>query len=134
MTYCIAGDCAWSVASCMCMDDTVGTYATGTKQNDTSLQMESERLRLEIEVFSSETGFCFQEHMLYKYGETILDKCVDFNEEWFNSEDYEGTEEEKFAQFLKEIGHEGEYCIEDLDEGGYLTFGGFSDFLDFTVN
>ena len=54
----IEGDCAWSVHACMCDGD--GSYNEDNPNlGGTTLQAESEKLHISIEVFSSETGCCF---------------------------------------------------------------------------
>lgn len=139
ITLCINGDCAWSVYSCMMIDD-IGTYAKGDRENDTSLQLESRRLRLEIEVFSEEPGMCFQEHYIYKNGEEIANECVDFYEWYFDPDEYPGNNiEEKFNAFLAEIQADSvgvdvsKISMADLDGGECLRYGGFESYCDFSV-
>lgn len=89
----ITGDCAWSVASCM----TSGAYTYYSQFKEkyenrsqaTTLQLESRRLNLVIEVYSEETGCAFSEHMLYVNGEEVINDCVDYNEIWYDEDDNE---------------------------------------------
>lgn len=127
-TDCISGDCAWSVCSCMTIG-AIGTYAKGDRETDTSLQLESERLHLRIEVFSSEPGVGFQEHYYYDNGVELANEEKDYGEYEFEPSEYEGqTLQEQFSNFLKECGlSEQVYSLNDLDEGNWLPVGGFGD-------
>lgn len=78
----ISGDCAWSVATCMLPH---GYYRSLKAEypnefRGTTLQKESRKLNLAIEVYSEECGMCFQEHYLFDNGEEIINECVDYNE------------------------------------------------------
>ena len=80
----IAGDCAWSVHSCMRTGE--GTYSEYTPEL-TNIRHLSEVLGLEIEIISDEPGIGFCEHYYYKNGEELLNDCIDYPE--FDVEDEE---------------------------------------------
>ena len=127
----IIGDCAWSVHCCMC--DGEGTYAKDCPEVSTSLQKESERLSLAIEVFSEEYGVGFQEHYRYENGAETACEETDWDSYWFDERAYDApTREEKFAAFLKERGLDPDaYSLDDLDEEDCVYSGGFSYYGDF---
>lgn len=115
----INGYCAWSVASCMLEN---GYYARikDAYPNDfrgTTLMLESERLNLNIEVFSEECGCCFQEHYVIKQGILEVDECVDYYE--FCKEDYKSKVEAEKA--LKTEITDEEWNNDDT----YIVRGGF---------
>lgn len=91
----INGYCAWSVSSCML--DSLHSYYASCKEKykenfrGTTLPIESKRLNLDIEVFSEESGMCFQEHYIIRNGIMEVDDCVDWNEYFL--EEYETKEE-----------------------------------------
>ena len=91
------GDCAWSVDCCM-RNSTYSYYRNflwdyGKECKSTTLELESKRLKLKIEVFSEEPGMCFAEHYCYDNGNLICEEIVDYNEypiyEFDNKEDAE---------------------------------------------
>lgn len=103
------GDCAWSVLSAMMRE---------YRGDSPSLESEAERLELVIEVYSSEPGFAFQEHMLFAKEETIINECVDYEEHWVWEFD---TIEEYNAEYETNF-------TEDMVNGdGYICIGGFGD-------
>lgn len=82
------GTCAWNVGStlaCNLVEDNVGPLVT-------NLQRESELLALDIEVFSEEPGWGFQEHYLYKQGWEIKNEILPY-EDIYNekTDEYERT-------------------------------------------
>lgn len=85
----INGDCAWSVGSCMFES----YYYNSLKERfpnefrGTTLQIESERLGLDIEVYSEESGCCFQEHYVICNGDIVVDESEDWYEYYIG--DYE---------------------------------------------
>lgn len=111
-SYFFSGDCAWSVHSAMRSD---------SGRREVSLESESKRLGLMIEVFSEESGFAFQEHVLINKGEILIDDCVDYEEHWtgeFDSlEEYNNEYETDFT--------------EDMVDDGYVYIGGFDNYGDF---
>lgn len=105
---CIFGDCAWSVY-CSMIDVDDNTYAT--------LETESERLGLEIEVFSTEPGLCFAEHYIYKKGFCILESETEYHEYW--PEGYDSWDE-----FANDSGCP--YTEEELNGEPYII-GGYNE-------
>lgn len=127
--YCeasISGYCAWSVACCM-NDDDFSYYQQlkskyGKDCKSTTLQLESQNLNLDIEVYSSETGMCFAEHYRFRDGECLADECVDYMECFLG--DFETKEEaEEFyeIEIPQDVWDHEEYCI----------VGGFGDYIWF---
>ena len=92
----INGYCAWSVASCMLAhgyySDCEARY--GDNFRGTTLDMESGRLHLDIEVYSEEGGVCFQEHYVIIDGGIVCDECVDWYEYWVDGYDSKEEAEE----------------------------------------
>lgn len=127
----IIGDCAWSVYCCM--TDGAGTYAHDCPDVSTSLQKESKRLSLAIEVFSEEPACEFQEHYHYEDGAEIANEDVKWHSYRFDEDRYDApTREEKFAAFLKENDLSAKaYSLEDLDDCDCVHSGGFGYYGDF---
>jgi hypothetical protein len=124
----INGYCAWSVSSCMLEG---GYYNSFKKEypsefRGTTLPIESKRLNLDIEVYSEESGMCFQEHYVIIDGEIVRNECVDWEEVWV--EDFETKEE---AEEELEIKITDEEWAAGQDEG-YFTRGGFENW-DFNI-
>lgn len=128
----IDGYCAWSVLSCM-TDDSVSYYADlkkseGENFRGTTLQKESEKLGLAIQVYSEETGCGFQEHFVYINGEEIENDSVEYSENYM-------TEQDELDEYNKK--HGTSYTLKELDEhdnmfpeGGYENYGEFIDYSD----
>lgn len=97
------GDCAWSIKSSM-RDDGI---------RERSLESESERLGLVVEVFSSEPGNGFQEHLLIVKGEVVVDDCVDYKEHWIGGsaslEEYNRKNDTDFTPDM--VNEDGDVCI-----------------------
>lgn len=125
----IDGYCAWSVYTCMCTG--VHTYANDVaEERRTSLQKESERLNLDIEVYSDEPGVGFQEHYLYKNGKEIIFDCVDCAHICFEEIPGESDEEraKRFDEFKSECPIEIEVPLDEFDcDNGYyeIVVGGY---------
>lgn len=98
------GDCAWSVL-CAMREEYRGEAP--------SLEGETERLGLVLEVYSSEPGCCFQEHYLFDKGKVVIDDCVDYEEhciEAYNSlEEYNRENNTNFTEDM--INENGDVCI-----------------------
>lgn len=114
----INGECAWSVATCMLED---GYYSQmkarfGDKFRGSTLENESERLNLDIEVYSEECGMCFQEHYVIRNGYVDVEACVEWNEYFLD--DYETKEEAE-----EDIGTK--ITDEEWDIREIITRGGF---------
>lgn len=120
----ISGYCAWSVYSCMFEGG--ATYYTqfkkeyGDKSRSTTLPNESKRLRLDIEIYSEESGMGFQEHYLVKHGHVEEEET----REWYGfflddySDDYETKEEAE-----KELGVK--ITDKEWENKEYISRGGF---------
>lgn len=82
----IDGHCAWSVMACMFNDKYTYYRNMKTKYKDeckaTTIDKLSKELKLDIEIFSEESGCGFMEHFLIKQGEIIIDDCVDYCENY----------------------------------------------------
>lgn len=117
----INGYCAWSVSSCMLKDGYYRNFKEDFPDNfrGTTLPLESKKLGLDIEVYSEESGMCFQEHYLIIDGEIVREECVDWSEIWV--EDYR-TKKEAEEDLDMEI--TDEEWVQGLSEG-YFTRGGF---------
>lgn len=76
----IYGDCAWSLESCC--------RASGYSNGVDLFAVNTKDLDLELEAWSRETGFDFDEHYIYKKGECLESECLkayafgDKFEEW----------------------------------------------------
>lgn len=125
----ISGDVAWSINCAMfCY---IG-YCNGTDKQFDFISNVSERLQLEIEIFSSEPGIGFQEHYLIRCGEMIIDDCKDYSEYYFDEYYYKGnTYEDKFADFIEKSGLK--ISPDDLDENGYYHYGGIENWCVWTI-
>ena len=127
---CICGDAAWSVRSSMMNHS--GKYDC-SKKEFMLISTVSERLQLEIEIFSDEPGVGFQEHYLFRNGEIIINDCVDTMSVYFDEDAYEGTtREERFASFLREEPELG-VSLDDFDENGYYQSGGIENWGVWTI-
>lgn len=103
------GDCAWSVLTAMREE---------YRADAPSLESETERLGLVVEVYSSEPGFCFQEHYIFVKGNCILDDCVEYEEHWIDS--FNSLEE-----YNKEYGTD--FTEDMVNDNGDVCIGGFGD-------
>ncbi|MGN8644208.1 hypothetical protein ACTQZR_12885 [Catenibacterium mitsuokai] len=125
----IYGNCAWSVQACM-TDGNFTYYKEfkdeyGDNSRSTTLQLESERLHLDIEVYSNEIGIGFQEHYLIKEGHTKISESVDFSA--YCIEDYETKEEAELDNDLTITDEEWS------DNDGYIYRGGFKNYGVFSI-
>lgn len=114
----ISGDCAWSVKSAM----------MGRK---ISLESETRRLGLFLEVFSEEHGCQFQEHLLINKGDVILSEAKDAACELL-----EEMDDSEFHALCKKYNLSPKEAEERAAmNDGYCSFGGFGDdyetFLDY---
>lgn len=116
----IAGDCAWSVYSCMCSGPW-SYYGQGNNSDLTNLEIETKRLGLTVEIYSQEPGIGFAEHFIYDNGNCLVGEETDFSEYW--NDEFETTEE-----FMEEYGLDltPTQC-DELEENGYVTIGGFDE-------
>ena len=119
----VSGDCAWSVSSAM----------MARAGRNRSLESETERLNLIVEVYSSETGCCFQEHILINRGVVEVDECVDYEERWVGEyESIEDYNEEFGTDFTEDmINENGDVCIGVFgDEFGNFSYFDEDDFKE----
>ena len=91
----------------------------------TTLPIESERLNLDIEVYSEECGCCFQEHYMILKGDLICEECVDWYEYCLG--DYETKEEAEEELEIEITDEEWENGQDD-----YISRGGFGNW-DFSI-
>jgi hypothetical protein len=122
----INGYCAWSVSSCMFKSyyyrDLKERYPNEFR--GTTLQSESIRLGLDIEVYSEECGCCFQEHYVILNGAVTVEESVDWYE--YDLSEFD-TKEEAEEELEIEITDEEWNSGED-----FIGRGGFGDW-DFTI-
>lgn len=81
----IDGYCAWSIY--MCMFSGEGTYyyckanaEHGDKSMGVHIEEISKELKLDIEIFSEETGLEFMEHYIIEEGDLVLEEEFDYQE------------------------------------------------------
>lgn len=101
----VSGICAWNVGACMTEE---GYYkdvkkSVGDRFNGTTLQIESKRLKLEIEVYGVE-GTCI-EHYEYRDGKIIAEEYKEF--------EYMGSDNEEASEIL---GLEEPLSLKELEE------------------
>ena len=108
-----SGSCAWSVWCAMMQE---------YRSPRPSLESESKRLDLVMEVFSEEPGCAFQEHYFLNKGILETDETEEYHEFW-----KEGYDEEDWNDVLKE----NELTEEDLNEDGFIAVGGFENYCEF---
>ena len=75
----ITGECKWSVL--LSLLGAEGSYFDkmkndGDESNVTCLEIESQRLGVEIEIYSSEYGVGFEEHFLIRNGVLEINECI----------------------------------------------------------
>ena len=107
---CITGWCKWSVVSAMVtnaesMRSEPNMWWWGDGKTSEGLEFITlfeacKKWNLDMEVYSEESGCCFQEHYVFVDGELICEECVEWNE--YCIEDYE-TKEEAEAELGIEI-------------------------------
>lgn len=80
----IYGDCAWSVFSCMFEGSSTYYNMFSDYENfkgGTLIKL-SKDYQVDIEVYSSECGMCFQEHYVIKNGKLLVEDVVEWFEEY----------------------------------------------------
>lgn len=103
----VFGDCAWSVLCAM-----MAGY------REISLESETKRLNLVVEVYSSEPGCCFQEHFVIDRGCVLTSECVDYEEHWVSGYDsLEAYNKDNETNFTEDM----------INESGDICIGGFGD-------
>lgn len=128
-------NCAWSIYSCM-MEGPFSYYNSimvdnikeGKENFATHLVAISRDLKLDIEVWSNETGMCFAEHIHIRNGEILDNICYEYTEHYI--EEYETYndyvedwgepffDEEKFND-TKDKGYN---CIEECNARNFYKF------------
>ena len=87
----ISGDCKWSITASLILNaismrEEPKIWSFGNIDSSSlrfvTLFEACEELGLDIEVYSSEPGCCFQEHIICKHGEVVVDDCVDYFEDY----------------------------------------------------
>ena len=131
----IDGWCKWSVVSAMVTNaESMRSepdhwyWGDGVSANDLefiTLFEACKRWNIDMEVYSEESGCCFQEHYVVIDGDVVCDECVEWNE--YFVEDYE-TKEEAEAELGIEITDEEWESGED----NYISRGGFENW-DFEI-
>lgn len=130
---CITGSCKWSVVSAL-IDNAISMrsgsdrwYFGDYKPSEFITLWEAcKKWNLDMEVYSEESGCCFQEHFVCAKGDIICEDCVEWEEYWID--DYETKEE---AEEDLEMQITDEEWAEGLSEGCF-TRGGFDNW-DFEI-
>lgn len=105
------GECAWSVLSAMHREQ---------GESYTTLERESKLLNLMIEVYSTETGYQFAEHLLYEDGVCVENESVNYSEIYWDKSD---------CPTINDLNtrYGTSYSEEDFDMDGYHIEGGFGE-------
>ena len=109
------GDCAWSFNSAVMESPRKPSFLDVTR-----------RLGLVVEVFTSEPGVGFQEHLMIDKGQVITNECVDYEEHLI-----EGAEEWYIENLCEEKGMTREELMGKVNHNGEYTEGGFKNYGDF---
>ena len=104
----VNGNCAWSVLTSM----------RDYNGRQPSLESETERLGLVVEVYSSEPGMCFQEHCMIDKGEVVFEECINYEEHWIG--DFDSLEE-----YNEECGTN--FTEDMIQDEEYIYIGGYGD-------
>lgn len=130
----IDGWCKWSIQSAL-IDNAIsmrknpdgwywGEDTDKSKLEFVTLIEASEKWNLIVEVYSEESGCCFQEHYVVDNGDLIVEDCVDYYEYYLGEYN---TKEEAEKELDIKITDEEWNSGED-----YISRGGFDDW-DFTI-
>lgn len=131
----ITGWCKWSVVSAMVinaesMRSEPDIWYWGEGKTSEGLEFITlfeacKKWNIDMEVYSEESGCCFQEHYVFVDGDLICEECVEWNEYWLD--DYE-TKEEAESELGIEI------TDEEWENGAdnYISRGGFENW-DFEI-
>lgn len=141
------GQCAWSIYTCM----TDGGYYADYLNRDwnaTTLKELSKKLDLIIEANSVEEGMEFQEHYIYRNGETLTNEstdiftlCYDDIESECNKENYKDVILSKVKENKIKVDSKIKQQIDSIDyedfkSGTWFIFGGYTDIryhFDWTI-
>lgn len=112
------GSCGWSIVSGMMEEGSSDRYPVRT------LESETERLHIAVELYSSEPSIGFQEHVVIVNGQVMENQCVEYEEYFLEN----GLND--LASFNEK---HGTACTErDINHNGEICFGGFGErFGDF---
>ena len=134
----ITGNCAWSVYTSMTAEehsyyDDYKIRKDGKKNKGSCLENESKNLNLNIEVFSTETDIGFQEHLIIKNGETIINNCkdyADYSASWFDD-----NEEKDSIELLEDLNQKfnTNYKYNEIDKSTIYEFGGIENYGEYTI-
>ena len=122
----IDGWCKWSVTSALInnaisMREEPNTWAFDVDPSlleFITLEEACQRWNVDMEVYSEESGCCFQEHILIIDGETIVDECVEWNEYCLDSfETREEAEDELGIEITDEDWENNRYDF--ISTGGF---------------
>lgn len=108
----IFGGCKWSLLCALRRE---------YRNPSPSLESETKRLNCIIELYSSEPGCQFQEHMLIDRGEVLIDDCVDWG--CYITTNYDSLEE------LNDV-CKTDFTEDMIDDNGNIIIGGFGDQYD----
>lgn len=118
----VSGDCAWDVRSCLTKLDGTSYYnqdiKKGTHSHGTTLEIETKRLNLTVEIYSEESET--QEHLIIANGEVKLDEIRHCDT--IHTDDYDSVEE---------LNHQNKLNIskKDFEENEILHTGGFDEWV-----
>lgn len=109
------GYCAWSVATCFLN----GGYHDGTVPNGVCLEMMTDNVA--VEIYSTEIGMCFSEHIIVKNNQVTLEESTDYYEldkdyslEEFNKLTGLDWDQQQFDNYFKNNDYYI-YCEHDFD-------------------
>ena len=132
----IDGWCKWSIQSAM-IDDALSMQKQkesgignwyGIDKNDKheyiTLWEACRKFNLDMEVYSKESGYEFQEHYLFKDGNIQYEDCVKYYEYYIA--DYKNKKEAE-----KELGIQ--ITNDEWENEEYVCRGGFADYEDFEI-
>lgn len=126
----ISGWCKWSVQSAMVdnaisMREEPDMWYWGEGVDITQLEFITlfeacEKWNLDMEVYSEESGCCFQEHYVCINGNIICDECVEWNE--YCLSDYETKEEAETELEIEITDKEWNSEEEYIGRGGFESW------------
>lgn len=108
------GDVRWSIKSAL--------------NHNGELEDECRKYGVNIEAYSSELGFGFQEHIRCINGK-LTEDCVDYEEVCYEPEEWDS-----FEEFKKENDIPEEIIVNDLEDGMYYRVGGYEEWNFDTVD
>lgn len=111
------GGCDWSLL--------VGMMAEGLDRGHAvrSLESETARLHIAVELYSAETGVGFQEHVAIVDGRVLENECVDYEEYFVEELEYDGV----LGEVAESLGVTPEHMRENVNHNGDYIVGGFGE-------